>query len=273
MEERMPRSFSKAMRTPQKWAAVLTVVAAAGVANMSAGRADEADAKRLFKAMSDYLGAQKAISFDYDVNLELVSTEQQKIGLASSGTLTLNRPDKVHLTRAGGFANVEMVFDGKTLTLLGKNTNLYTQVEAPGTIDQLVDVLRDKYHRPVPGADMLMSDPYKELMPEVDDVKDLGSGVIHGVECDHLAFRTKEVDWQIWIAQGARPYPCRYVITSKNVPGWPQYTLDIWGWKASAEVATDAFKLDIPAGAKKLAPDEVPELNDIPANFTPKGGK
>ena len=47
-----------------------------------------------------------------------------------------------------------MVFDGKTLRLLGKNTNLYTQVEAPGTIDQLVDVLRDKYHRPVPAADL-----------------------------------------------------------------------------------------------------------------------
>jgi hypothetical protein len=58
-------------------------------------------------------------------------------------------------------------------------------------------------------------------MSEVNDVKDLGSGVIHGVECDHLAFRTKEVDWQIWIGQGARPYPCRYVITSKKVTGWP----------------------------------------------------
>ena len=99
-----------------------------------------------------------------------------------------------------------MVFDGKALTLLGKKPNLYAQIEAPGTIDQLVDVLQNKYHRPVPAADLLMADPYEELMPHVTDTKDLGSGVIHGVECDHLAFRTKEVDWQIWIAQGARPY-------------------------------------------------------------------
>ena len=90
------------------------------------------------------------MSFDYGVNLELVSTQQQKIGLASSGTLTLNRPDKLHLTRTGGFANVEIVFDGKTLTLLGKNTNLFTQVEAPGTIDQLVDVLRTSTTGPSP---------------------------------------------------------------------------------------------------------------------------
>jgi len=269
----MPSRYTKATRSVQKWGAVLTLVAAAGVANMSSGRADQADAKRLLKAMSDYLGAQKSMSFDYDVNLELVSKQQQKIGLASSGTVTLNRPDKLHLTRTGGFANVEMVFDGKTLTLWGKNSNLYTQLEAPGTIDQLEDVLRNKYHRPVPGADMLISDPYDALMPEVNDVKDLGAGVIHGVECDHLAFRTKEVDWQIWIAQGARPYPCRYVITSKKVAGYPQYTLDTWGWKTGAEVASDSFKLEIPAGAKKLTPDEVPELNDIPGLFSIKGAK
>ena len=269
----MQCTFGKVASTRTKWTAILVVVATAGVANISAARADEANAKSLLKAMSDYLAAQKAISFDYDSNLEIVTTQQQKVALVSSGTLTLNRPDKLHATRVGGFANVEMVFDGKALTLLGKNTNLYTQVEAPGTIDQLVDVLRDKYHRPVPAADLLMSDPYKELMPEVNDAKDLGSGVIHGVECDHLAFRTKEVDWQIWIAQGARPYPCRYVITSKKVTGWPQYTLDIWGWKAGAEVASDAFKLEIPAVAKKLTPAEVPELNEIPAHITAKGGK
>jgi hypothetical protein len=264
------RTFTKIARM---WSAFLVVVATAGITNMSAARADATDAKNLLKAMSDYLAAQKAISFDYDVDLELVSTQQQKIALASSGSLILNRPDKVHLTRTGGFANAEMVFDGKTLTLLGKNTNLYAQVEAPGTIDQLVDALRDKYHRPVPAADLLISDPYKELMSEVNDVKDLGSGVIHGLECDHLAFRTKEVDWQIWIAQGGRPYPCRYVITSKKVTGWPQYTIDIWSWKTGAEVASDGFKLEIPTSAKQLTPGEVAELNEIPALFSAKGVK
>jgi hypothetical protein len=260
------------MRTSKVWTTVI-VFAAVGSASMAVARADETQAKSLVKAMSDYLGMQKAISFDYDTNLEIVSPQQQKIGLASSGALVLNRPDKLRVTRMGGFANAEMVFDGKTLTLLGKNANLYAQIEAPGTIDQLVDVLRDKYHRPVPGADLLMSDPYNELMPLVEDVKDLGSGVIRGVECDHLAFRTREVDWQIWIAQGSRPYPCRYVITSKVVAGSPEYTLDVRGWKAGAEVASDDFKLAIPQGAKKIDPEEIPDLNDIPAIFSREGAK
>src|SRR5436305_12457290 len=107
--------------------------------------------------MSDYLGAQKKLSFDYDSSLEVVTKDKQKLALASSGTITLSRPDKIRSTRSGGFADVEMVFDGKTLSVLGKNANAYDQIEAPGTIDQLIDALRDKYHRPIPGADMIDS--------------------------------------------------------------------------------------------------------------------
>lgn len=233
----------------------------------TAAHADEADARRLLKAMSDYLAAQKAISFEFDSNLDIVTTQQQKITLAASGNVVLNRPNKLHVSRRGGFANMEMSFDGKTVSLLGKNSNMFAQVEAAGTIDQLVDVLRDKYHRPVPGADLLMSNPYKELMPEVTEVKDLGSGVIRGTECDHLAFRTAEVDWQIWIAQGPAPYPCRYSITSRKVAGAPEYRLDISGWKAGAQVAADPFKVSIPAGAQKLTPEKIQELGDIPSAF------
>ena len=227
----------------------------------------------MLKAMSDYLGAQKAISFSYDTNLEIVTKDDQKLALASSGKITLNRPDKIRAARQGGFADVEAVFDGKTLTLLGKTANQYGQVDVPGTIDHLVDELRDKYNRPVPGADLLMSNIYDQLMPSVVNVKDLGSGVIGGVECDHLAFRTKEVDWQIWIAQGARPYPCRYVITSKLVANGPQYSVQIREWKTGDEVASDDFSFKNPTNAKKMDLKDLPNTDELPEIFAMGGSK
>ena len=226
--------------------------------------ADEADAKRILKAMSDYMGAQKSLSFEFDATLEVVTKDEQKLALASSCTVTLNRPDKIRVTRAGGFADVEMCFDGKTLTLLGKNRNLYTQLDVPGTIDHLVDELRDTHHRPLPAADLLLSNSYDALMAEVIDVKDLGSGVIGGVECDFLAFRTNEVDWQIWIAQGKRPYPYRYVITSKQINGGPQYTIQTRDWKTGDEVAATDFSFKNPTKADKV---ELKDLKDA-AEFT-----
>jgi hypothetical protein len=235
-------------------------------------RADEADAKKLFKAMSDYLAAQKAVALDYDASFEFITKEDQKIALASSGTVVMQRPDKIRTTRHGGFANVELVFDGKTFTLLGKDANAYFQAEIPGTVDHLIDELRDKLQRPLPGADLLLSNVYDNLMPLVTNVADLGSGVIRGTECDHLAFRTKEVDWQIWIAQGDKPYPCRYVITTKDVKGFPQYTLDIRDWKTGNEVAPEEFKFTAPAGATQLKPGDVITLDvdELPSALVAK---
>ena len=250
-------------------ALAVAVALVAGLGICVSARADEADAKRLLKAMSDYIAAQKTISFGFDTNLEVVTKDHQKLLLASSGTINLSRPDKIRATRAGGFANVETIFDGKTLTVVGKNANLYTQIDVPGTLDHLIDELRTTYHRPVPGADLLMSNVYDELMPDVTDAKDLGSGVIGGVECDHLAFREKEVDWQIWIAQGAHPYPCRYVITSKQVEGGPQYSVQISDWKAGSEVAADDFAFRNETGARQIDMNDIGDTDELPKQFTP----
>ena len=103
----MRRAGSKFTRSVNTWVFILGVVAMAGTTSFSAARADEAQAKSLFKSMSDYLAAQKAISFAFDSSLEVVTDKEQKLGLASSGTLTLHRPDKLHATRTGGFASVE----------------------------------------------------------------------------------------------------------------------------------------------------------------------
>jgi hypothetical protein len=265
----MQCTSGKAATKTRRVAVALAAVGAALI-NVAPAHADDAQAKNLFKAMSDYLAAQNVISLDYDSTLDVVTDDGQKLGLASSGTVTLNRPDKLHAKRKGGFADVELVFDGKTVTLLSKDPYLYVQVAGPGTIDQLVDELRDKYHRPVPGADLLMSNVYDQLMPMVVDAKDLGSGVIGGVECDHLAFRAEDVDWQIWIAQGEHPYPCRYVITSTKVSGAPQYILDIRNWKTGTQVASDGFRAEIPSQAKKMDSADAPEFDDIPAIFSHK---
>lgn len=241
------------------------VLAAIFPSNAIAG---EDDAKSLLKAMSDYLAGQKAISFSYDNNLEVVTPDHQKLLLASSGTVEIGRPDKIRVTRKGGFADVEMVFDGKTLTVLGKDANLYTTVKAPGTIDQLIDELRDKLHRPLPGADLLLPDVYGTLMTDVTDIKDLGSGVIGGTECDHLAFRAKEVDWQIWIAHGENPYPCRYVITAKDVDQGPQYSIQISDWKTGTAVTAKEYTFDNATGAKEVDLAKLGDIDDLPDHFT-----
>jgi hypothetical protein len=85
------RQLAKRNDTVRDPTAFLAVLVCAALAQAPA-QAAEADAKRLLKAMSDYMAAQKALSFDFDSSLDIVSTQQQKLTLAATGSVVLNRP-------------------------------------------------------------------------------------------------------------------------------------------------------------------------------------
>ena len=73
-------------------ASATLIVAVTTWAGVPGARADEAQAKDIFKAMSDYLAAQTAFSFDYDTTLDVVTTDNQKLGIASSGSAASSGP-------------------------------------------------------------------------------------------------------------------------------------------------------------------------------------
>ena len=228
------------------------------------------DANKILKAMSDFMTSQKAFSLTYDSDIEVITTDLQKIQFTSSGQVQAIRPDKLRATRTGGYKDVELVFDGKTLSVSSKFSNTFAQLDAPGSIDQVVGLLRDKYAVTAPGTDLLFSNPFDILTANITDAKHIGQGVIDGVECEHLAFRTPETDWQIWIERGARPIPRKYVITSKDVTAAPQYTLRIKEWRPDA--AADAFAFKPPQGAKKVAFKAL-QIDEVPPGVAATGGK
>jgi hypothetical protein len=234
------------------------------------------DAGKIVKAMSDYVTGQKTISMTFDSDIEVVTWDLQKIQFTSSGQVLLSRPDKLRATRAGGYADVELVFDGKTVTVLGKHINAFAQTDATGTVDQLIDRLRDQHNVAMPGADLLLTRVNDELMADVIDAKHIGHGVVDGVECEHLAFRNADLDWQLWVEIGPRPIPRKYVITNKALTGAPQYTLRIKEWRTDAQVAADAFSFKPPADARKVELTALRDIDEIPPgqpNVQTTGGK
>jgi hypothetical protein len=188
--------------------------------------------------------------------------------------MKLSRPDKLRLHRTGGYSDVDLVYDGNTISLYGNNAKVFVQAEMPGTVDQMIDALQSRSGLGMPGADLLLSNAFDQLMATATDGKHVGVGVIDGVECEHLAFRGPDTDWQIWIETGAKPVPRKYVITSKTLAGAPQYTLRMKDWKTDAFTDADTFVFKPPAGGTKVDLDSgvVTEFDEIPPG-TPAGAK
>jgi len=252
--------------------AAKTAIIAGFVLSAGATARAEDDAAKLLKAMSDYVGSQKSISATFDSSIEVITPDLEKIQFTSSGQLQLARPDKIRIRRTGGYTDVEMIYDGKTLTLSGNNTKAYVQQDMTGSVDEMIDKVQAKLGIAMPGTDLLLANSFDVLAADVIDGHHIGQGVVDGVECEHLAFRNADTDWQIWIEAGARPIPHKYVITSKAVTGAPQYTLTIKDWKTDVAAAADAFSFKPEGDAKKVAMEGLRDFDEVPAGV-PAGGK
>ena len=222
------------------------------------------DAMAILKTMSDYIDGQQSIALLYDSDIEVITPQLQKLQFTSSGQVLLDRPDKLHVTRHGGYADVDVYYDGKRATVYGNNINAFASKDLPGTIDQLIDKLRGELGIDAPGADLLFSHSFEGMTADLIDAEHIGRGVIDGVECEHLAFRNTETDWQIWVEVGPKPIPHKYVITSKTLAGAPQYTLRISGWKSNTQPSADIFAFKAPAGAKQIDLSALSGIDEVP---------
>jgi hypothetical protein len=253
-------------------ATAMTLTIGMTIITQPPARAAADDAMAILKAMSEYIGAQQSIALLFDSDIEVITPELQKLQFTSSGQVLLNRPDKLHVTRHGGYADVDFYFDGKRATLYGNNVNAFANLDVQGTIDQLIDKLRGEHGIDAPGADLLFSNSIDGMTADVIEARHIGRGVVDGVECEHLAFRNAETDWQIWVEVGPKPIPHKYVITSKATTGAPQYTLRISNWKSNTNPPAEEFAFKPPAGAKQIDLSALSGIDEVPAG-TPMGVK
>jgi hypothetical protein len=254
-----------AQRCMKRKVAAAATLSVALLSLVSFAHAEDSPAAKILRTMSDYVAKQTTISIVYSSDIEVITTDLQKIQFNSSGELLLIRPDKIRATRTGGYSDVQFVFDGKTFTVLDKDHNVFAQADAAGSIDQLAQRLRDDFFIEAPGADLLSSHVYDDLIAGVLEAKHIGQELIDGVECEHLAFRNLDTDWQLWVETGVRPVPRKYVITSKTVAGAPQYTLRIKDWTTDPQSGADTFAFKPQPNAKKVDFAELADIDEVPA--------
>lgn len=255
-----PKALTTNLR---RWVAAIGLSLLAGsFAFQAHGQAKiDPQADKVLKAMGAYLASLKTFSVNFDADDEYLLSTGQKLQISASGTVAVERPNKMHATRRGGFADLDITFDGKTFTMYGKAMNAYAQKEIPGALDAMIDTVRDETGFHFSGADFLYSDVAAGLLADVSSGEYWGTTYIGGVECHYLVFRAKDIDWQIWIQTGDKPLPVKFVITSKFMNAAPQFAIRFANWNTAPQLDPKQFAFSPPAGAKKL--DGLP---DLPSN-------
>jgi hypothetical protein len=209
-------------------------------------------AEKLLHRMSDYLASRQQFSFTTENTIEAVLPSGQKIQFDNPATGIVSRPNKMRAHRKSDLTNQELFYDGKSLTLYSPKEKLYATTAAPATLEEMLDFAREKLDVFAPAAEFLYKNAADKMLKEASSGFVVGQSVIGGVKCTQLAFSGAEVDWQVWIEDGARPLPRKFILTSKKVAGEPQMSVVVKSWDMAPKLADGEFSFTPPKDAKKI---------------------
>jgi hypothetical protein len=198
-------------------------------------------ATRILQRMTDYLGSLKQFSVHTQNTLEDLLDSGQRIDRDISASVIVSRPDRLRAERRGELLDQVFYYDGKNLTLYNPSDKVSATETAPGTIEEMLDFARESLGLIVPAADLIYRNAFPLLMRDITSATLVGKAVIGGVKCDHLAFSRPDVDFQVWVADGDQPLPCKYVVTDKSTPALVSISSVMSDWHVAPTVPDASF--------------------------------
>ncbi|MGC1448823.1 MAG: DUF2092 domain-containing protein [Candidatus Sulfotelmatobacter sp.] len=227
------------------------------------------DPDQLLRQMSDKLAQAKKLSFKVDRKLDAALVEGRNIPESAQITISVSRPGKF-LAKADSQDNVrQFVFDGQNLSVYDATMNLYATVPEPGTIDEVVAKINEKYGFTPPLAEFMLSDPYGALKPRIKSQAYKGRETVGGVECHHLSLGGDVADSELWIGV-ADLLPRKLVATFKNREGGPQLQADFSDWNLAATLDDNFFTFVPPKDAESVEMVTEAQMQETAAKMAAK---
>jgi hypothetical protein len=208
------------------------------------------EAQAVMDHLSAYLRTLKSFSIESSASRDEVVEYGFKLQHNESSVLTVSMPDKLRAEVRGDGRDRTFVYDGKTLVIFSPGDSAYVRLAAPSRLTTLADDLLTA------GVEMPMIDVLYEagsgtLTGNVDRGVLVGDALVDGSECDHLAFRQANIDWQIWVQKGDQPLLRRLAITTRFEQGEPQFETTL-RWNLHPKIDATTFVFAPPAGANEI---------------------
>jgi len=210
------------------------------------------DATRLLKQMATMLKAAQQITFRIETSSDELTDDNRAVQLSHTMDVALRRDDRLLAISRGDDGHKEFRFDGRMAVIYYADYDYYASTLARENVDGTLDFMADEYGFVIPVSDFLASEPYDQLMDGVTVGTYEGQSEIRGIMCHHLAFGQEDLDWQVWIEEGPRKRPRKFVMTFKTAEGWPQYTAFFFDWDYAAQLPDALFTFDPPPGTRKI---------------------
>jgi hypothetical protein len=203
------------------------------------------------KRMGGYLRSLQAAQVQAELSTDEVMDNGMIVQSSSKANMLASKPNRLRIEVNSDAGNRLYLYDGKSFTVWGQNTNYYATVPAPPTISELIDRVTERFDIDLPLVDLFRWGTDEEDAKKIKAAVDVGISTVEGVTCEQYTFHQDDIDWQIWIQLGQYPLPRKLVIRTLTDEARPQHS-EVLSWNLAPSFNDDAFVFDPPPGAQRI---------------------
>jgi len=170
-------------------------------------------------------GALQQFKIEVRDTIDEVAESGRKLQYAHRLRAIVSRPDRLRIESEGDLRNRTIYKDGRSVTIVDRDEQVFVRVPDPGTIDEMLDLMNSRYGVTFPLADMVSAKASGSLLAGVRTAEYVGKHRVGSYSCHHLAFTQDTIDWQVWLDADEGLQLRKMVITYKLDDGAPQYTM------------------------------------------------
>ena len=216
--------------------------------------AERIDPKALasLKRMSDTLASAKAFTFKSRTIYEVPTGNGQSLTVFSTAEVALKRPDKLRAILRGGAPWFDFFYNGEIISAYAPVPKVYSIGQAPPSLDALLSGHDQENSYRFVSAPIFVSDPYPFLTKTLVSAVVVGPDMVQGTPCEHLAFRSQRVNWEIWIESNARALPSRLSVTFTDRADRPRTLVEFSHWNLHPWLFDGSFVFRKPGKATEV---------------------
>jgi len=154
----------------------------------------------MLKATSQRLASARSMSFTAVTTYESPARNGQPLYYATLSQVTVQRPNKLRVITPGDGPASDFYYDGKAMMAYAPAADLTAVADAPPTIEAAMKEAYDKAAIYFPFAEVLGTDPYKNLSEGLTSAFVIGqSHLVGDTITDMVAIANANVQAEIWI--------------------------------------------------------------------------
>ena len=188
------------------------------------------------------------VEYLYDVRTETLGY----IKHSEWSTWQVKGPDKLLVDIKGDEGHRTFWYSGSRFGYYSWDKNQYAAVDMTGNIIDVVDSISRAYGVEFPGADVFYPTFDEDAVATCSILSYLGQTIADGRDCFHIAARTPEMNWELWISNDLYFLPVKLLIRYTAQEDSPAFEFHYGGYDLNPGLPDEIFDFTVPPSARQI---------------------